>query len=98
MQEPHEPNVLIVTAYVDIAEADKSEWVARAIAEPPSPLAGLFAFGPSFHEARKALAGVVWAAVVGGATGLDAGQFAAVRVMSVTRKTFAVGDLGPVGA
>lgn len=98
MHESHEPNVLVVPAYVDVAEADKTEWVARAIAEPPSPFAGLFAFGPSFHDARKALAAMVWTAVSGGATGLDAAQFKAVRIMSLTRKTFAVEDLGPVGA
>jgi len=43
---------------VDIAEADKSQWVARVLPSG-SPLDGLFAFGADFRGARRALASAV---------------------------------------
>ena len=93
-----ESKVLHVPAYVDIAEADKSQWVARVLLPAGSPLAGLFAFGADFRAAREALAGVVWKAVVGGAEGLSAEGVEAVRILATTRKTFPVAALAAEGS
>ena len=90
--------VLVVPAYVDVADPDKSQWVARSTAPPASPFAGLFAFGADFASARKALASTVWEAVCGGSTGLVAAEVAAVRVLALTRKTFTCQELGGVGS
>lgn len=87
-----EKKVLNVPAYVDIAEADKSQWVARVLPSG-SPLDGLFAFGADFRAARQALAAVVWNAVVGGAAGISAEGVEAVRILATTRKTFPVAEL-----
>lgn len=84
---------VIVFAYIDIASADKAEWVAKAAFPEGAPLAGLFAFGDSFVTARKALAEVVWNAVSGGAAGIDPKDVKAVRVFATTRKTFPVSTL-----
>ncbi|MFP5319489.1 MAG: hypothetical protein ACLGI2_14505 [Acidimicrobiia bacterium] len=88
----HEGTV-IVFAYVDIASADKKEWVAKTALPEGAPLAGLFAFGNGFATARKALAEVVWKAVAGGAAGIDPKGVTAVRVFATTRKTFPVSEL-----
>ncbi len=66
-----EKKVLNVPACVDIAEADKSQWVARVLPSG-SALDGLFAFGADFRAARQELAAVVWNAVAGGAAGISA--------------------------
>ena len=91
-QPVDEKKVLNVPAYVDIAEADKSQWVARVLPSG-SPLDGLFAFGADFRAARRELAAVVWNAVAGGAAGISAEGVEAVRVLATTRKTFSVAEL-----
>lgn len=91
-QPVDEKKVLNVPAYVDIAEADKSQWVARVLPSG-SPLDGLFAFGADFPGARRGLAAVVWNAVAGGAAGISAEGVEAVRVLATTRKTFSVAEL-----
>jgi hypothetical protein len=93
-----ESSVLTVQAYVDVADPSKTEWVARVMAPAGAPFAGLFAFGPNFADARQALAGVVWTAVKSGAEGIKAEGVDAVRVLALTRKTFATADLGQEGA
>ena len=91
-----ETGVLLVTAYVDIAEADKSQWIARCSDPAGSPFAGLFALGADFRAARKALAATVWAAVSGGSTPIKPADVQAVRVLALTRKTFGTDELAGV--
>ena len=93
-----ESSVLTVQAYVDVADPSKTEWVARVMAPSGSPFAGVFAFGPNFAAARQALAGVVWTALKGGAEGVKAEGVDAVRILALTRKTFATTDLAQEGA
>jgi hypothetical protein len=87
-----ETGVLVVTAYVDIADAGKAQWIARCI-ETGSPFVGLFGLGPDFRSARKALATTIWAAVSGGTAGIEAGAVKGVRIMALTRKTFTPDEL-----
>lgn len=87
-----ESGVVVVTAYVDVADADKSQWVARCM-EAGSPFAGLFAFGTDFRDARKALAATVWAAVCGGSTTVQPADVKGVRILALTRKTFSPDEL-----
>lgn len=91
-----ESGVLLVTAYVDIAEADKSQWIARCSDPVGSPFSGLFALGANFGAARQALAATVWAAVNGGSTAVKPDQVTAVRVLAMTRKTFSTEELDGV--
>ncbi len=84
--------VLMVPAFVDIADADHKQW--RADGVPGTPVDGMFAFGDDFASARKAFASMVFAAVQGGVfDGIDAADVAAVRVLATTRKTFVAADL-----
>lgn len=93
-----ETKVLVVPAFVDVADPDKAQWVARSSAPPESPFAGLFAFGADFASARKALATTVWEAICGGSTGLTAAEVGAVRILAFTRKTFGCDELGSVAS
>jgi len=90
-------DVVMVTAYVDIADPDKSQWVARCV-EEGSPFTGLFAFGADFRAARKALAATVWAAVCGGTTTLQPADVKGVRIIALTRKTFSSDELAAESA
>ena len=84
---------VIVPATADVVTADKTQWVAKAAVPQGQPLAGLFGFGDTFPAARKALAEVVWAAVKGGAAGIDPAEVKAVRIFATTRKSFPVAEL-----
>ena len=85
--------VLAVPAYLDVVSGPTTEWMDKVVAPPGAPLGGLFAFGPSFADARRALAAMVWAAVTAGVEGVAASDFDAVRIFALTRKTYPVAGL-----
>jgi hypothetical protein len=85
--------VLAIPAYIDVTDATKTEWVAKVVGVPGQPFAGLFAFGPSFAEARKALAGTVYESLKSGGEGVAVQEVTAVRILATTRKTFLVATL-----
>ena len=65
-------------------------WRAE-VADPASPLAGLYAFGDSLPAARDALAVTAWAAVVGGELapfGISAEVLAGIHVVVSTCATY----------
>ena len=86
--------VLTVVARIDRSApgSEDPDWIANV--EQPAELAGLFAFAPSFNEARESVAEVVWQAVGSQKDlGVDQSEIDAVRVFAVTRKTFSVDEL-----
>jgi hypothetical protein len=85
--------VLAIPAYIDVTDATKTEWVAKVAGMPGEPFAGLFAFGPSFAEARKALAATVYESLKSGSEGVAVQEVTAVRILATTRKTFSVATL-----
>jgi hypothetical protein len=57
------------------------------VADPASPLAGLYAFAESFPAVRDAIATHVWAAVAAGELrpyGIDAPSIAGIHVVTTT--------------
>ena len=88
-----EPSVITVPAHLDIADEGRRQWVARVALPAGVPFAGLFAFGRDFAAARKALAGVICDAIVGGVEGAPSEGLAAVRIVALTRKTFPLEEL-----
>ena len=85
--------VLAIPAYVDVTDPTKTEWVAKVAGMPGQAFAGLFASGPSFAEAREALAATVYEALKSGSEGVSAQDVTAVRILATTRKTFSVATL-----
>lgn len=86
--------VLNVAATIDIVADDKSQW--GAVGMPGTSFEGIFAVGDSFHDARRAFAEMVALALKSGTVTLDTGDpqnVSAIRVLAMTRKTFAVEDL-----
>lgn len=87
--------VLIVPAYIDVdpsvTSADQRTWqaVTPQFTQALSPFANLFAYGDSFHAARKALAQVIYLT----AQTTDFAAIDAVRILATTRKTFPAADL-----
>ena len=86
--------VLAIPAYIDVTDATKKEWVAKVAGMPGQAFAGLFAFGPSFAEAREALAGTIYESLKSGSEGVSAQEVTAVRILATTHKTFSVASLG----
>lgn len=64
-------------------DRDGDQWLCTTYA--PDPFVGLFAWGPTFTEAREALAETVWVQLAGAHPEAPATQ---VRVYCMTRKTF----------
>ena len=64
-------------------DRDGDQWLCTSYA--PDPFVGLFAWGPTFTEAREALAETVWVQLAGAAPQAPAAQ---VRIYCTTRKTF----------
>lgn len=89
--------VLVVPAFVDTDGEDRTTWCAH-VPFHKSPFSGLFSWGGSFNEARESLAKIVWAAFLAtpqeyAKVGLDPKDFDAVRIMSISRKTYSVESL-----
>ena len=68
-----------------LAHADRTADVWCCTAAPVDPWTGLFAYGPTFAEARQGLARTVWAQL---SATQPAPTVDAVRVLCITRKTF----------
>lgn len=62
---------------------DGDQWLCTSYA--PEPFVGLFAWGPTFTEARDAPAATVWAQLAGAAPQPPSTR---VRLYCMTRKTF----------
>lgn len=75
-------SVLVLTAMADRFDAES--WQATVAA--PEQLAGLFALGDSFHDARRNLAASIAELPI-------AAEHDAIRVVCLTRKTFPVNEL-----
>ncbi len=82
--------VVVIPAYIDVTDATKTEWVAKVAGMPGEAFVGLFAFGPSFAGARKALANTVYESLKSGSEGVAAQEVSAVRILAPTRKTFSI--------
>lgn len=84
-----------VLAVWALADRVDDNWVAKAIA--PGPVAGLFAVGQDFRDARAKLAEVVELALASGTVsqpeqlGVDVDAIDAIRVFCQTRKTYPLG-------
>ena len=90
--------VLEVLASADRSspDSDDQSWIASI--ELPEQLAGVFAYGATFAEARKALAEMVWLTLNSpNQTNTDPSRISAVRIIAMTWKTFPVATLTPSG-
>ncbi|MBW3615612.1 MAG: hypothetical protein KY439_09945 [Actinobacteria bacterium] len=86
--------VLAIPAYIDVTDpTTKTEWVAKVAGMPGEAFVGLFAFGPTFADARKALAHTVYESLKSGSEGVAAQEISAVRILATTRKTFSTETL-----
>lgn len=90
----HTTKVLIVTADADADQTmpagSPERWLITTVS--PAPLAGIFATGDTFADARANLAEIV---LLAAQTALSdhANDIDAVRIHAVTRKTFPVAQL-----
>lgn len=80
--------MMIVNA---VSDKDGDVWYCAAVDTNPS-LRGLFAWGPSFGEARRGLAAIVAVALRSAIAAWE--PISAIRVVAFTRKTFALNELG----
>lgn len=65
-------------------DRDGDQWLCTTYG--PEPFVGLFAWGPTFNQAREALAEAVWVQLAAGAA--PQAPAARVRIYCTTRKTF----------
>lgn len=74
---------------------DEASWCAH-VSDPASPLAGLYAFGPSFDATRDTIAETAWAALEAGELrefGLGADHLAGIHVVATTTTVYDGEDL-----
>ncbi|HVT78472.1 MAG TPA: hypothetical protein VHD87_15650 [Acidimicrobiales bacterium] len=73
---------------------DDNTWQAEVVACQEPAFTGLFGLGASFNDARKALATAVRAVIdAGQVPDVDPSDVVGIRLMCMTRKTFAYDDL-----
>jgi hypothetical protein len=78
--------VLRVAAAEDDGAEPDTRWSAH-VCDPASPLAGLYAFGPSLAAVRDAVAVLAWSAVMAGelaSFGLTAESLAGIHLILTT--------------
>lgn len=89
--------VLRVAASPELGQSgtDDARWCAH-VCDPASPLAGLYAFGPSLSEVRDAVAVLAWAAVAAGeiaSFGYTTDNLAGIHLVLTTTTAYDAGWL-----